>query len=221
MPMRPTTQLKICGLRDPSQAAAVAALGVEAIGVIAVPSSPRFVAEARRPALFAAIEAAAPACAGVLVVADPGEEGLAALLPERGHRILQLHGRESPDQCSALRRRLGCTLWKALRIRSGADLDQAQAYEGHVDALLLDAWVPDQLGGTGHRIPLDWLERWSSPLPWWLAGGMAPERVAEVLARVRPTGLDASSGVERAPADKDLNRVAALVSAVRGRPAAP
>lgn len=214
--MRPRTQLKICGLRDPSQAAAVAALGVEAIGVIAVPSSPRFVAEAQRPALFAAIEAVAPACAGVVVVADPTEQELAALLPERGHRIVQLHGGESPEQCGALRRRLGCTLWKALRIRSAADLAQAQAYGGHVDALLLDAWVPDQLGGTGHRIPLEWLEGWESPLPWWLAGGMAPERVAGVLARVRPTGLDASSGVERAPADKDLSRVAALLAAVKG-----
>ena len=86
LPMRPRTQLKICGLRDPAQAAAVAALGVEAIGVIAVPSSPRFVAEAQRPALFAAIEAVAPACAGVLVVADPSEQELAALVPARGHR---------------------------------------------------------------------------------------------------------------------------------------
>lgn len=213
--MRFTTQLKICGLRDPAQAAAVAALGVQAIGVIAVPSSPRFVAEALRPELFAAISAENPACAGVLVVADPGEAELEALLPAGGHRIVQLHGRETPERCDALRRQLGCTLWKALRVRSAADLARAQAYAGHVDALLLDAWVPDQLGGTGHRIPLEWLEGWASPLPWWLAGGMAPERVASVLARVSPTGLDASSGVERAPADKDLDRVAALVAAVR------
>jgi phosphoribosylanthranilate isomerase len=84
-----------------------------------------------------------------------------------------------------------------------------------VDALLLDAWVPDQLGGTGHRIPLEWLDHWQAPLPWWLAGGMAAERVSAVLERLSPDGIDASSGVERAPGDKDLDRVAQLVQAVR------
>ncbi|MFQ6539059.1 MULTISPECIES: phosphoribosylanthranilate isomerase [Aphanothece] len=213
--MASSTQLKICGLRNPQQAAAVARLGVEAIGVIGVPSSPRHVPPELRPALFEAIAAVAPPCAGVLVVADPGDDDLPALRPERGHRVVQLHGGETPERCRELRQRLGCTVWKALRIRSPDDLSRAQLYGDHVDALVLDAWVPDQLGGTGHRIPLEWLEGWIPPRPWWLAGGMAPERVAEVLERVSPTGLDASSGVERAPGDKDLARVAALVEAVR------
>ncbi len=86
---------------------------------------------------------------------------------------------------------------------------------GAVDALLLDAWVPDQLGGTGHRIPIEWLEGWHCPLPWWLAGGIRADRVGAVLARLSPHGLDASSGVERAPGDKDLALVAQLVAAVR------
>jgi phosphoribosylanthranilate isomerase len=84
-----------------------------------------------------------------------------------------------------------------------------------VDAILLDAWVPDQLGGTGHRIPIEWLEGWHSPLPWWLAGGMRADRVGPVLARLNPDGLDASSGVERAPGNKDLDLVRQLVTAVR------
>jgi phosphoribosylanthranilate isomerase len=89
-----------------------------------------------------------------------------------------------------------------------------------VDALLLDAWVPDQLGGTGHPIPPEWLESFSPPLPWWLAGGITPERAPLLLQRLRPTGLDASSGVEDAPGEKNLLRVAALVAAVRGGGAA-
>ena len=84
-----------------------------------------------------------------------------------------------------------------------------------MDALLLDAWVPDQLGGTGHRIPIEWLEGWHCPMPWWLAGGIRADRVEAVLARLSPHGLDASSGVERAPGDKDLALVAQLVAAVR------
>jgi phosphoribosylanthranilate isomerase len=208
--------LKICGLRDPAQAAAVAALGADAIGVIAVAASPRYLASERRPDLFAAVRQAAPGCLGVLVVADPSDAELEQLGPAGGHQVLQLHGAETPERCREIRRRCGGGLWKAVRLRQSSDLEALAAYAPVVDALLLDAWVPDQLGGTGHRIPLEWLESWRAPLPWWLAGGMAPERVGAVLERLRPDGIDASSGVERAPGDKDLDRVAALVAAVGG-----
>lgn len=212
--------LKVCGLRQPDQAAAVAALGVDALGVIAVATSPRWLAPQARPALFAAMAEARPACLGVLVVANPSDEELAQLMPGRGHQVVQLHGDETPDRCRLLREQVGQTvgLWKALRIRTQADLERVEAYTPWVDALLLDAWVPDQLGGTGHRIPIDWLAGFRPPLPWWLAGGISPERAApvlEALVEAPPAGLDASSAVERAPGDKDLQRVAALVAAMR------
>ena len=211
--------LKVCGLRSPEQAAAVAALGVDAIGVIGVPASPRWLQSQARPALFAAMAAARPACLGVLVVVDPADAELGVLGAGWGHSVVQLHGTETPQRCLELRQALGpgIGLWKALRIRSRADLEPAAAYAGSVDALLLDAWVPDQLGGTGHRIPIEWLEGFRPPLPWWLAGGIRADRVAPALtalAAAPPDGLDASSGVERAPGDKDLRRVADLVAAV-------
>ena len=73
------------------------------------------------------------------------------------------------------------------------------------------------MGGTGHAVPLEWLQNWQAPLPWWLAGGVRAERVAELLSCVSPTGLDASSGVERSPADKDLARVRELLACLPGR----
>ncbi len=207
--------LKICGLRDPDQAAAVAQLGVDAIGVIGVPGSPRFLEAEQRPALFAAMRAAAPGCRGVLVVADPLEQQWPQLELGQGHAVVQLHGSETPQLCGQLRSRLGCEIWKALRIRRPEDLQRAVDYSQVVDALLLDAWVPDQLGGTGHRIPIEWLQGFTPFLPWWLAGGIRADRVPELLTQLGPTGLDASSGVERSPGDKDLDQVAALVAAVR------
>ena len=207
--------LKICGLRDPAQAAAVAQLGVDAIGVIGVPGSPRFLEAEQRPALFAAMRAAAPGCLGVLVVADPLEQQWPQLELGQGHAVVQLHGSETPQLCGQLRSRLGCEIWKALRIRRPEDLQRAADYAPVVDALLLDAWVPDQLGGTGHPIPIEWLQGFTPVLPWWLAGGIRAERVPELLTQLDPTGLDASSGVERSPGDKDLDQVAALVAAVR------
>lgn len=191
----------------------MAALGVDALGVIAVAASPRYVAPAERPSLFAAMVEGNPACLGVVVVADPPDGELDALAAGHGHGVVQLHGQESVERCRELRRRLGLPLWKAVRVRSPQDLEAALAYAPVVDALLLDAWVPDQLGGTGHRIPIEWLEGFHPTLPWWLAGGITPERVEAVLERLRPDGLDASSGVEDAPGCKNLDRVAALVAA--------
>jgi phosphoribosylanthranilate isomerase len=207
--------LKICGLTRPEQAAAIAAMGCDAIGVIGVPGSPRWVAPPQRPALFAAARQRSRRCLGVLVVADPADDELPLLGAAAGHQVLQLHGQESPQRCAALRRLLDVEVWKALRIRAPGDLEQAEAYAAVVDALLLDAWVPDQLGGTGQAIPLDWLAGFSPPLPWWLAGGLSAERVDPVLAALSPTGLDASSGVERSPGEKDLAKVRALVKAVQ------
>lgn len=211
-------KLKICGLRDPAQAAAIAAMGVDAIGVVAVPGSPRFLAPEERSGLFAAAHSRQPDCVGVLVVADPQDEDLRFLQPGHGHQVVQLHGRETPQRCRELRRALGpdIALWKALRIRCKEDLLRCGSYGEEVEALLLDAWVPDQLGGTGHQIPLDWLEGLDQPLlPWWLAGGIRPETVRAVLERVEPWGLDASSGVEHSPGRKDLQRVAHLLQLVK------
>lgn len=206
--------LKICGLRQPDQAAAIAGMGVAAIGVIAVESSPRFVPPERRAELFLAAKTARPACLGVLVVADPQAADLDWLGSGRGHDILQLHGQESAERCRELRQSLGVKVWKALRLRDRSDLNRAADYAHHVDGLLLDAWAADQLGGTGQRLPLAWLQGFKSEVPWWLAGGITSDALAEILARVRPDGLDVSSAVEKSPGDKDLEGVAKLVRAV-------
>ena len=206
--------MKICGLRQPDQAAAIAGMGVAAIGVIAVQSSPRFVLPERRAELFLAAKTARPSCLGVLVVADPQAADLDWLGHGQGHDILQLHGQESAERCQELRQSLGIKVWKALRLRDCNDLNRAALYAHHVDGLLLDAWAPDQLGGTGQRLPLAWLQGFKPEVPWWLAGGVASQALPEILSQVRPDGLDVSSAVEKSPGDKDLEGVAKLVRAV-------
>ncbi|MCT0200451.1 phosphoribosylanthranilate isomerase [Synechococcus sp. CS-1325] len=211
----PVPLLKICGLRRSDQAVAVASSGADAVGVIAVEGSPRWLEPPLRPGLFAALHQSSSHCLGVLVVADPGDDELDSLRPEQGgHDVVQLHGRESPQRCRQLAEQLGCPLWKALRVRQPADLQRVMAYAGAVDAVLLDAWVPDQLGGSGQRIPIEWLSGFQPAMPWWLAGGISPENVAAVLAAVQPDGLDVSSSVELAPGLKDLGRVSQLIEAI-------
>jgi phosphoribosylanthranilate isomerase len=149
-----------------------------------------------------------------LVVADPQAADLDWLGHGQGHDILQLHGQESAERCQELRQSLGIKVWKALRLRDCNDLNRAALYAHHVDGLLLDAWAPDQLGGTGQRLPLAWLQGFKPEVPWWLAGGVASQALPEILSQVRPDGLDVSSAVEKSPGDKDLEGVAKLVRAV-------
>lgn len=220
-PFRPhpalsTPRLKICGLRHPDQAAAVASLGVAAIGVIAVPGSPRCLSASQRRRVFTAVEAVRPDCLRVLVVADPPQKDLQALQPCHGHGVVQLHGNESPELCRRLRQENDVKVWKALRIRHPRDLAIALAYAPVVDAVLVDAWDPVQRGGTGRRIPVEWLERFRPPVPWWLAGGITPAVLPEVLQRLRPDGIDVSSGVETSPGEKDLRQVSALLEVLKG-----
>ena len=214
---RTAPAIKICGLTDPEQALAIAALGADAIGVIGVPGTPRFVEEGERRRLFQRLASQVPELERVWVIADAEPAAITAALQGEGiPTVLQLHGNESPDQCRHLRAMHPDTqIWKALRLRDASQLDHARAYCEAVDALLLDAWSPDQLGGTGHRLPLDWLSNAQLPLPWWLAGGISAEWIPELLHQVSPKGIDASSRLEVRPGWKDLEKVKSLIDAIK------
>ena len=212
--------LKICGLTDSDQACAIAAMGVQAIGVIGVAGTPRFVGEERRRAIFQRLAVGHPSVQRVWVVADLSEEELGSTLSGEGQpSVIQLHGQESPQYCEQLRRRFPqIGWWKALRLRGAQDLSRLDTYSDCVDALLLDAWSPSQLGGTGHRLDPAWLkqvdDRINQATPWWLAGGVSGEWVPTLLGQVRPFGLDASSRLEERPGVKNLSLVEELVQAV-------
>ncbi|MED5383687.1 MAG: phosphoribosylanthranilate isomerase [Cyanobacteriota bacterium] len=209
--------VKICGLTDPEQALSIATIGADAIGVIGVPGTPRFVAEPLRRNLFKTLEQNADDVQRVWVVADLADDSLDAALGGDGTpTVVQLHGGESPERCLALKQRYPqVDWWKALRLRSSKDLHSLERYAPSVDALLLDAWSPDQLGGTGHRLSLDGLGAIRLDLPWWLAGGISAEWIPELLSRVNPDGLDASSRLEDSPGRKNLQKVKDLIDAVQ------
>jgi phosphoribosylanthranilate isomerase len=209
-------RIKICGLRDPDQAVAIARLGASALGVIAVAASPRYVTPDAVARLRRQLDAEAIAVPLVGVFAEPAPADLDAYVEVGGIGAIQLHREESPQFCAQVRERFPqLELIKALRIRQPADLARADNYRDCVDTLLLDAWHPEQLGGTGESLDWNWLEQFRPGLPWLLAGGIGPANVAEAIARACPDGVDLSSAVERAPADKDLDRVAELMSAIR------
>ena len=214
---RTTPAIKICGLTDSDQALAIAGLGADAIGVIGVPGTPRFVAEADRRRLFQRLAQDAPDLERVWVIANAEPTAINEALQGDGiPTVVQLHGNESPNLCRDLRvQNPNTQFWKALRLRDASQLSDARTYSKAVDALLLDAWSPDQLGGTGHRLPVDWLSNAELTLPWWLAGGISAEWIPELLDQVSPDGVDASSRLEIRPGWKDLEKVKSLIDAIR------
>jgi phosphoribosylanthranilate isomerase len=206
-------QIKICGICDPEQGQAIALMGATALGFICVPSSPRYVTPEQIQSVIATLPAGID-CVGVF--ADAKREAIAQVLDRAALTSLQLHGQETPAYCQNLGQRYPeIRLIKALRVRSLQTLELVSSYRPVVDSLLLDAYHPQQLGGTGQVVDWQLLSDFEPPLPWFLAGGLTPDNVVEALNRVHPSGIDLSSGVERSPGDKDLKEVARLFATLQ------
>ncbi|WP_414624775.1 phosphoribosylanthranilate isomerase [Calothrix sp. CCY 0018] len=201
-------RVKICGITQPIQGKTIVSLGATALGFICVPSSPRYVTSEQ---IKAVIEQLPQETDKIGVFANSSKEEIAQTVAETGLTGVQLHGDESLEFCQQLRQFLpNVEIIKALRIKDADDFDKAKTYTKYVDTLLLDAYHPQQLGGTGKTLNWDTLQQFSPDCPWFLAGGLTPQNILEALNKVNPNGIDLSSGVETAPGDKDLSKVGEL-----------
>jgi phosphoribosylanthranilate isomerase len=208
-----TPRIKICGLTQPDQAYAIAQMGVHALGFIGVPSSPRFVTPSQ---LIAIVEHLPPFTERVVVLADSTDEEIEQYSIRARVSIIQLHGAESPERCAQIQVRFPwLRLIKAFRIRSADDLAKTEAYAAVVDSYLLDAYHPDQLGGTGQTLDWEELVAYKPSRPWILAGGLTPDNIHLALSRLTPHAIDLSSGVEDSPGQKNLERVHSLIQAIQ------
>jgi len=197
--------VKICGITRPEDAQLAVALGATHIGVICWPASPRFVAPDTAATIVAAVEGRARTV-GVFVDEAPGRMNEVA--ETAGFDLLQLHGHEAPEVASSLAR----PYIKALAV--GPDLEDGLARWPGVP-VLLDAHDPVRRGGTGVVVDWDRAAEVARRRSVILAGGLRPENVADALLRVKPAGVDVSSGVESAPGVKDGERLRALFDAIR------
>lgn len=208
-------RVKICGITQPEQSNAIASLGATALGFICVPTSPRYVTTAQIQAAVAQLPANIDKI-GVFANATIPE--ISQTVIDSGLTGVQLHGDELPEFCYQLRQSLSqVEIIKALRVRSLEHLETAVTYTKYVDTLLLDAYHPQQLGGTGQTLDWDMLQQFSPSCPWFLAGGLTPDNIVAALTQVNPSGIDLSSGVENSPGDKDLDKVALLFQRLGNR----
>jgi len=208
-------RVKICGITQPQQATAIASLGATALGFICVPASPRYVTATQIRAIVTQLP---DDIDKIGVFANAQIEEICQIVKDSGLTGVQLHGDESPEFCHQVGQKIPhVEILKALRIRNTEHLEQASIYSEHVDTLLLDAYHPQQLGGTGQTLDWKMLEKFNPSSPWFLAGGLTPENILEALSQVKPEGIDLSSGVEIQPGDKDLSKVAELFQKLGSR----
>jgi phosphoribosylanthranilate isomerase len=201
---------KICGITRPEDAELAADLGAWALGFILWSGSPR----ACDPGVAAGIAREMRRrveTVGVFVNAPLDEVSLAA--EEIGFTHVQLHGDEGPAFCDAVTQRTGCKVIKAVRVASGADLQQLARF--HTDYHLLDTAAGKLRGGSGRSWDWALAARHRSHVPVILSGGLHAGNVAEGIAAVHPWGVDTASGTEAAPGIKDPARVEAFLAAVR------
>ncbi len=214
--MRP--RMKICGLTNYEDAALAAELGADYLGFVLAPSPRRIAPEALSPIVERLREEGLLARArtvGVFVNEEPAR--MAAILERCGLDLAQIHGDEGPEDCE----RLGFAWYRALRV--------ATAQEGRELAsmwcassspfLLFDAASRGTYGGTGTTIGLEAalasrdLTRIAGKL-FFLAGGLDPENIAELVAAIEPDGIDASSGLEEYPGKKSAAKLERFFSEV-------
>lgn len=200
------TRIKICGLTRPDDARAAADAGADAIGLVFYPKSPRYLSTERALDIRNAVP---PFVSVVALFVNPDAAQVAQVLGRVRPAMLQFHGEEPPEFCG----QFGVPYVKACRVRQDLDLlEYLGRYQGAA-GWLLDSFV-EAYGGVGERF--DWslvpaeLER-----PLILSGGLSVENVGEAVRRVRPWGVDVSTGVESAKGIKDAARIAAFIAEVR------
>lgn len=212
-------EIKFCGLTRAADAAHAVALGASFAGVIFA-GGPRLVTPAQARDVFAPLAGTPVRKVGVF-----GAQAVSDILriaDEAALDVLQLSGGEARDTRVGLRARFTGTLWAVAHVQPGAAraaVDALPWYDAGADAVVLDAAVAGQLGGTGVR--LDWallapeVRRLRARGRVVLAGGLRPENVAQAVQLAAPDVVDVSSGVESAPGHKDLVRMRAFADAVR------
>ena len=202
------TLIKICGLTSEEQALQVAKIGAQAIGIISVEQSPRYISAEIKKNIFTALERLYPKIERVSVVKNcPIDLIIKNFLGNPTETIIQLHGDEDIDYCKEIRKKIpNIGLWKAFRIKTEGDIDKIKPFEDFVDAILLDSWNKDTYGGSGKKINSIYLKNLQFSKPWWLAGGISIEWIDKILTDFNPDGLDISSSIEISPGLKDIKK---------------
>ena len=205
------TRIKVCGITNPDDAAMAVAMGVDALGFIFAPNSPRVVSPERVKELIAQMPLLATV--GVFVNQDPME--IAEIIKYCRLTLAQLHGDESPDYCRQLADdATPCGIIKAFRVHPETSEHDFSPYQDVVTAYLLDTWHPALRGGSGEHFDWRRIASFNLRRPFILAGGLTPDNVGLAIAQARPFAVDINSGVEDEPGRKNQGKLKEVIKQV-------
>ncbi|MGZ5007490.1 MAG: phosphoribosylanthranilate isomerase [Methylobacter sp.] len=200
------TRVKICGFTRAEDAVCAAQLGVDAIGLVFYPPSPRHVEIDQAVKIVNAL----PAFVSVVALfVDEQETRIREVLDRVPIDCLQFHGDESPEACRIYNKRY----MKAVRMEDGVDIPDLALKYHDAAGLLLDAYHPGAKGGTGSRFDWNRIPEHCA-LPIILAGGLDINNARQAVRAVKPYALDVSSGVEAEKGVKDALKMAAFIREV-------
>jgi phosphoribosylanthranilate isomerase len=201
------TRIKICGIREPDHAQAAAEAGADAIGFVFFAMSTRNVTPVRAARIARELP---PYVMSVGLFVNSTAAEVRAILGEMPLDLLQFQGDETPEFCESF----GRPYVRAVPMEKGVDLIEYRRQYAGAKALLLDAHVPGQRGGTGQVF--DWTAIPSKhPAPLILSGGLTSENVGRAIREVRPWAVDVSSGVEASRGVKDPAKIVEFIRSVR------
>ena len=201
-------KVKICGITNLDDALAAVDFGADALGFVFFEGSPRYIPHDKADAIIKKIPSFATTI-GVFV--NEKAEQIEKIVGLTGIDVVQLHGDEPPEMCDIPRRVI-----KAIRVKSLEDLDPLKYYKDRVSAFLLDTFTPEILGGTGQIFNWDIAVEAKRFGRIILAGGLTPDNIAEAVRRVRPYGVDVSSGVESEKGKKDHEKMKLFIERAKG-----
>ena len=200
------TKIKICGIKNVTNALAAMDAGADLIGFNFYPKSPRYIDVGRcRDIMYVMRRYGHITYVGVFV--NSSVEEIYATMETCGLSLAQLHGDETPEILSALH-------GKAFKAFRGVPVDVNGFVRSESPGLLVDAAVKGVYGGSG--VTADWsaAAELAKRYPLLLAGGLTPENVADAVRQVKPWGVDTASGVESTPGEKDASKMKAFVRAI-------
>jgi len=207
-------KVKICGVRTPAIVETASEAGADFIGLVLFAKSPRHV-ELEEARVLAAVARGKIGTVAVLV--DPDDALVDGVVERVRPDFLQLHGSETPERVTAIRTRAGLPVMKAIAVAEACDVADAGKYAASADFILFDAKAsPDALLPGGNGVPFNWDALKGIKPPFALSGGLTPDTVGEAIRLTGASLVDVSSGVERAPGEKDAELVRRFVRAAKG-----
>lgn len=201
------TRIKICGMTEQYEVEQAVAAGVDAIGFIFAPKSPRAIDPERARDIISRLPPFVDAV-GVFVNEDPAR--VAEIVNFCKLTIVQLHGQEPPEYCEMLPVRV----IKAFSVRDNLLSEDLEGYNEVVDAYLLDTYHEEMAGGSGETFDWSLVASLAPEKPLVLAGGLTPENVVAAITEVRPFAVDVNSGIEVSPGRKEIEKIHELARAV-------